>query len=162
MPKYFNRWHAAPSFILESIDHNVGHVLRCELQHASRCSGEASQLLDDLADRQATSLQALQLRDKRSRNCEVPLMDRIKCAAKDHLGAGLAHWRICPSPRTTHFSVVKPSKPTGPLACNRSVEIPISAPNPYSKPSANALSIDHDGTESTSRMKRLAPRLFGR
>ncbi len=29
-----------------------------------------------------------------------------------------------------HFSVKRPDTPTGPLACNRPVDIPTSAPNP--------------------------------
>lgn len=44
--------------------------------------------------------------------------------------------RTCPSPNTTYFSLVRPSRPTGPRAWSLSVEIPISAPRPYSKPSA--------------------------
>jgi hypothetical protein len=39
-------------------------------------------------------------------------------------------------PSTTHFSEVRPSMPTGPRAWNLSVLMPISAPRPYSKPSA--------------------------
>src|SRR5262249_15548733 len=40
--------------------------------------------------------------------------------------------RICPSPKTTYLSEVSPSSPTGPRACSLSVEMPISAPSPYS------------------------------
>src|SRR5690606_23978105 len=67
------------------------------------------------------------------------------------------HCRMCPSPRTMYFSLVSPSSPTGPRACSLSVEIPISAPSPYSKPSANrveALTITE--LESTSARKRRA------
>ena len=40
--------------------------------------------------------------------------------------------RISPLPKTTNFCVVRPSSPTGPRACSLSVEMPISAPRPYS------------------------------
>src|SRR5690606_36189896 len=65
--------------------------------------------------------------------------------------------RTCPSPNTTYFSLVRPSRPTGPRACSLSVEMPISAPRPYSKPSAKrveALTITE--LESTSVRKRRA------
>src|SRR5690554_2317827 len=64
---------------------------------------------------------------------------------------------MCPSPNTTYFSLVSPSSPTGPRACSLSVEMPISAPRPYSKPSAKrveALTITE--LESTSVRKRRA------
>ena len=41
-----------------------------------------------------------------------------------------------PSPRTMYFREVRPLRPTGPRAWSLPVEMPISAPNPYSKPSA--------------------------
>ena len=44
---------------------------------------------------------------------------------------------FCPFPVIINFSLVSPSNPTGPRACNLSVDIPTSAPRPYSKPSAN-------------------------
>src|SRR5690606_5157445 len=67
------------------------------------------------------------------------------------------YWRISPSPSTTYFCDVSPSRPTGPRAWILSVEIPISAPRPYSKPSAKrveALIITE--LESTSVRKRRA------
>ena len=52
--------------------------------------------------------------------------------------------RNWPSPTTMYFSQVRPSRPTGPRACSLSVEMPISAPNPYSKPSAkHGRGVDH-------------------
>src|SRR6266496_5803223 len=66
------------------------------------------------------------------------------------------HARICPEPSTIHFSLVSPSRPTGPRACSLLVEMPISAPSPYSKPSAkrvDAFTITE--LESTSRRKRI-------
>src|SRR6202007_2960720 len=65
--------------------------------------------------------------------------------------------RICPLPSTIHFWLVSPSRPTGPRACSLLVEMPISAPRPYSKPSAkrvDALIITE--LESTSRRNRIA------
>src|SRR5574338_340509 len=65
--------------------------------------------------------------------------------------------RTSPLPNTIHFWLVSPSRPTGPRAWILSVEMPISAPRPYSKPSAKrveALTITE--AESTSRRKRMA------
>src|SRR5207237_6013561 len=67
------------------------------------------------------------------------------------------HVRTSPWPSTIHFIDVRPSSPTGPRAWNLSVLMPISAPRPYSKPSAkrvDALTITL--AESTSRRKRIA------
>ena len=54
-----------------------------------------------------------------------------------------------------YFSQVKPSRPTGPRACSLSVEMPISAPNPYSKPSAKHVGVliitDDESTSATKR-----------
>src|SRR3990167_1991095 len=87
-------------------------------------------------------------------------VDRIKGAAKkaDCLQGRLepilvgSHPLTWPSPSTTYFCEVSPSSPTGPRAWILSVEMPISAPRPYSKPSAkrvDALTITE--LESTSR-----------
>lgn len=43
--------------------------------------------------------------------------------------------RICPLPETKYFVLVNASKPMGPRACIFCVEMPISAPNPNTKPS---------------------------
>ena len=65
--------------------------------------------------------------------------------------------RTSPWPSTIHFSDVRPSNPTGPRACSLSVEMPISAPRPYSKPSAKrVLALTITLAESTSRRKRIA------
>src|SRR5690554_6821407 len=66
-------------------------------------------------------------------------------------------FRMCPSPNTTYFCDVNPSSPTGPRACILSVEIPISAPRPYSKPSAKRVeAFTITELESTSVIKRRA------
>src|SRR5690606_13764413 len=63
--------------------------------------------------------------------------------------------RTWPSPNTTYFSEVRPSRPTGPRACSLSVEMPISAPRPNSKPSANRVdALIMTEAASTSRRKR--------
>src|SRR5690606_25682297 len=80
---------------------------------------------------------------------QVPDMDRVEGAAKDADAHG--YCRMSPSPSTIHFWLVSPSRPTGPRAWILSVEMPISAPRPYSKPSAKrveALTITE--LESTS------------
>ena len=65
--------------------------------------------------------------------------------------------RSWPRPKTTNFSVVRPSTPTGPRAWSLSVLMPISAPRPYSKPSAQQVGVlTMTELESTSRRKRCA------
>src|SRR5262249_50402975 len=91
--------------------------------------------------------------------------DRRVGAGRDGNGIGhrrLAAWRGCvhartwPLPNTTHFWLVSPSSPTGPRACSLLVEIPISAPSPYSKPSAKRVeAFTITELESTSRRKRI-------
>jgi hypothetical protein len=69
--------------------------------------------------------------------------------------------RRSPWPSTTHFIEVSPSRPTGPRAWNLSVLMPISAPRPYSKPSAKrVLAFTITLAESTSRRKRMAAAWF--
>ena len=53
--------------------------------------------------------------------------------------------------------MVSSRSPIGPRACSFPVEIPISAPSPYSKPSANRVeAFTITEAESTSRKKRIA------
>ena len=57
----------------------------------------------------------------------------------------------CPFPYIINFVVVKASKPIGPLACSFCVLIPISAPNPNSKPSVNLVeALTYTAAESIS------------
>ena len=57
-------------------------------------------------------------------------------------------------PNTTYFNDVKPSSPTGPRACSLSLEMPISAPRPYSNPSAKKVGVlSITELESTSAYK---------
>src|SRR3978361_1264315 len=75
-------------------------------------------------------------------------------------GSGLPavfYSRSSPCPNTTYFSEVRPSRPTGPRACSLSLEMPISAPRPNSKPSAKRVdAFTITDAESTSRKKRNA------
>ena len=64
---------------------------------------------------------------------QVAVVNGIEGAAKK----SDQRWRISPLPKTTYFFVVRPCRPTGPRACSLSVEMPTSAPKPYSMPSAN-------------------------
>ncbi len=65
-----------------------------------------------------------------------------------------------PIPSTTHFWLVRPSRPTGPRACSLLVEMPISAPRPNSNPSAKRVdALTSTELESTSRRKRIAVRV---
>src|SRR5450830_291024 len=69
----------------------------------------------------------------------------------------LVYARTSPWPNTTYFKEVKPSRPTGTRACSLSLEMPISAPRPYSKPSAKRVeALTMTEAESTSRRKRMA------
>src|SRR5690606_27032927 len=84
---------------------------------------------------------------------------RVSLFLQSHAASGGAQVqrRISPLPNTIHFWLVRPSSPTGPRAWILSVEMPISAPRPYSKPSAKrveALTITE--LESTSVRKRRA------
>src|SRR5690606_23457147 len=100
----------------------------------------------------------------RQRRLQMAVMNRVEHASH-HPDAGrmvgccqlCAHWRVWPSPRTMYFCEVSPSSPTGPRACSLSVEMPISAPSPYSKPSAKRVeALTTTELESTSRRKRCA------
>src|SRR5262249_37990309 len=97
---------------------------------------------------------------------QVPEMHRVEGAAHDADGGAARalgelarrhQVRIWPVPSTTNFCEVRPSRPTGPRACSLSVEMPISAPSPYSKPSAKRVAaFTSTELESASRRKRLA------
>src|SRR5450830_1692179 len=85
--------------------------------------------------------------------------DDVKGFNPEHGGprGSLVYARTSPWPNTTYFKEVKPSRPTGPRACSLSLEIPISAPRPYSKPSAKRVeALIITDAESTSRRKRIA------
>src|SRR4029077_4192535 len=87
------------------------------------------------------------------RDRQVGVVHRIERAAED---AQLQR-RTSPWPSTTYFCEVRPSRPTGPRACSLSVEMPISAPRPYSKPSAKRVeALTKTELESTSRRNRRA------
>src|SRR6185436_16884867 len=104
-----------------------------------------------LAGGQPQDLFQVQLVQRRLRHRQVRQVNRVKRAAED----SDAQRRTSPWPRTTYLGVVRPSRPTGPRACSRSVEMPISAPRPYSKPSAKRVEAFHiTEAESTSRRKR--------
>src|SRR5699024_7315781 len=101
--------------------------------------------------------------DQFHRQPQMTVVHRVERAAEDaDRRSACSHGqRTCPSPKTTYFCDVSPSRPTGPRACSLSVEMPISAPRPYSKPSAKrveALTMTED--ESTARMKARARMTF--
>src|SRR5262249_56245277 len=70
------------------------------------------------------------------RRAQMAEVDRVEGAAEH---ADPRHSRSWPSPRRMYFCAVSPSSPIGPNACSFEVEIPISAPSPSRKPSANAV-----------------------
>ena len=81
-----------------------------------------------------------------ARDEEVALMGGVEGTAEqtDRAAAGMRQQReirrqgrVWPLPRTTYLKVVSCSSATGPRACSRLVEMPISAPIPNSPPSAN-------------------------
>src|SRR6267142_3168543 len=87
------------------------------------------------------------------RDRQVGVVHRIERAAED----AQLQLRTSPWPSTTYFCVVRPSRPTGPRACSLSVEMPTSAPRPYSKPSAKRVdAFTSTELESTSRRNRCA------
>src|SRR5579862_5340625 len=71
---------------------------------------------------------------------QMPEMNRIETTAEQTyphliLISRRVQARTCPVPRSTYLYVVNSLSPIGPRACSRLVEIPVSAPNPNSKPS---------------------------
>ncbi len=89
---------------------------------------------------------------------QVAEVDRVEGAAEKAEGGGqkLSRERAR-LPSTIHFCEVSPSSPTGPRAWSLLVEMPISAPSPYSKPSAKRVdAFTMTEAESTSRRKRCA------
>src|SRR5207249_11192685 len=106
-----------------------------------------------LAGRNPQDLVEAQRLHRGCRDREVGVVHRIERAAED----AQLQLRTSPWPSTTNFCVVRPSSPTGPRACSLSVEMPISAPRPYSKPSAKRVeAFTNTELESTSRRKRFA------
>src|SRR3954468_13162738 len=101
-----------------------------ELQHRKAIIGAGNRRLPvaGLAGRHPQDLVELEVLERGARHGEVRVVDRIESAAED---ANL-QVRTSPWPSTTNFCVVRPSRPTGPRACSLSVEMPISAPRPYS------------------------------
>src|SRR5580658_4938623 len=64
-------------------------------------------------------------------------------------------YRTWPSPVTIHLYVVRSIAPIGPRAWSLSVLMPISAPSPYSPPSANrVLALTRTLAESTAATNR--------
>src|SRR5688572_24619997 len=84
-----------------------------------------------LAGRQPYQRRAGQRVEDAARDFHMRHMHRVEGAAEDRCG-GAQDLRISPCPSTTYFCVVSPSSPTGPRACSLLVEMPISAPRPYS------------------------------
>ena len=88
----------------------------CRLAVARRTGGHEKDFLE------------LELVERGARHREMRVVNRVEGPAQ----YSYAQVRISPCPRTTYFCVVRPSSPTGPRACSLSVEMPISAPRPYS------------------------------
>ena len=97
---------------------------------AKRCSagGDRRLAVARVAGRHPEDLLQLELRERGARHREMRVVNRVERAAEDPN----LQLRTSPWPSTTNFCVVSPSRPTGPRACSLSVEMPISAPRPYS------------------------------
>src|SRR3989441_10745115 len=89
---------------------------------------------------------------------EVSEMDGVEGASEDaDRGHRYRYSRTWPSPMTTNLVVVSSRTPTGPRACSRDVEIPISAPSPNWLPSTSRVeALTRTAAASTSRVKRRA------
>ena len=84
----------------------------------------------------------------------VGVDDAVAEIGKPRIYAEYPHGLICPLPRTTYFSDVNCSGPSGPLACSFCVEMPISAPKPNWKPSVKrVLALTYTQPLSTLRAK---------
>src|ERR1700675_772697 len=92
---------------------------------------------------------------------QVSEVDRVERAAEDaDLGHRGRYSRTWPSPIKTNLVVVSSRTPTGPRACSREVEMPISAPMPNCEPSTRRVeALTRTAAASTSRVNR---RLFQR
>src|ERR1700693_4221466 len=87
---------------------------------------------------------------------QVAEVDRVERAAEDtDLGHRGRYSRTWPSPIKTNLVVVSSRTPTGPRACRREVEMPISAPMPNCEPSTRRVeALTRTAAASTSRVKR--------
>jgi len=108
-----------------------------ELQHGEPVLGGGHRRIavSRGAGRYPEDLVHAQLAQRTLRDRQVRVVNRVESAAEDadFLGQSRAgQLRISPWPSTTNFCVVRPSRPTGPRAWSLSVEMPISAPRPYS------------------------------
>src|SRR5207237_6216829 len=140
---------------LAPVDLVVGLALDGERQHRQAVVHARHRRLAiaGLAGRNPQNLVEAQRPHRGFRDREVGVVHRIERAAED----AQLQLRTSPWPSTTNFCVVRPSSPTGPRACSLSVEMPISAPRPYSKPSAKRVdTLTITLAESTSRRKRIA------
>src|SRR5690606_36463796 len=143
---------------LTVIDLQAGHALHGAAHHGQAILGGHLRGVPVRRSRAGNQPHLVELEQFGHLHCAAQVADmrRVEGAAQD--ADAFDHQpRTCPSPNTTYFSLVRPSRPTGPRACSLSVEMPISAPRPYSKPSAKrveALTITE--LESTSVRKRRA------
>jgi hypothetical protein len=107
----------------------------------------------DVVDRVPTLADDLVLDDVAAAGWQI---DGPTTTADGGLTIALGH-DFASADEATHFCDVRPSSPTGPRAWNLSVLMPISAPRPYSKPSAKRVeAFTITEAESTSRRKRIA------
>jgi len=60
------------------------------------------------------------------------------------------HVLTCPDPNTMNFELVNSFRPMGPYACTLEVLMPISAPNPSSKPSLNRVDAFTNTTDAST------------
>ena len=123
-------WASTP--LDEAIQRNQAPMVQLLLDAGAepRLADGAGESALFLAARAGTREIVEALLERGARHREMRVVDRIERAAKD--SDALHYRRIYPWPSTTNFCVVRPSSPTGPRACSLSLEMPISAPRPYS------------------------------
>src|SRR5207248_9406968 len=115
---------------LAPVDLIVGVVLGREREHREALEDARHRRLAiaGLAGRNPENPLEAELLHRGLGDREMGVVHRIERAAED----AQLQLRTSPWPSTTYFCVVNPSSPTGPRACSLSVEMPISAPRPYS------------------------------
>ena len=115
----------------------------CQLEHLHSLPGARSRRVTVWWAGAGDKPQFAELRPRLDleRRSQMAMVHRIEGAPKNPdswqyrriAGAtGRAQVRTCPSPITTYFSVVKPTRPTGPRTWSLLVLMPISAPRPNS------------------------------
>lgn len=104
---------------LPGVEYEAGLVGQGSLEQAQAIGGAKRWLwpVRRLGSRNETHLTERQRLQDLQRNAQMPQMNRVEGSPSRPIGAVMSvQFRIWPSPSTTHFRDVSPSRPTGPRA----------------------------------------------